>query len=139
MTASEVAFVLLEMAGRRCAIPCEHVLEIIPAVKLTSLPDAPEAVLGVLNLRGEVVPVVDVRARLGERELAAYQHVVIVRAGDRLVGLAADEVLDVQRVAEPAIRRPGDLTGGGGPGIAQLGGEMVVILDPRSVLDAEAV
>jgi purine-binding chemotaxis protein CheW len=119
------------MGGRACAIACEHVVEIIPRVLLSQVPNAPPGVLGVINLRGKVVPVVDVRARIaGTTELSAYQHLVIVTGSSRLIGVAVDDVHDVVTVPAAAIENPGELGDARGPGIARIGDELVLVLGP---------
>jgi purine-binding chemotaxis protein CheW len=119
------------MGGRACAIACENVVEIIPRVLLSQVPDAPPGVLGVINLRGKVVPVVDVRARIaGITELSAYQHLVIVTGSTRLIGVAVDDVHDVVTVPAAAIETPGELVDAHGPGIARIDDELVLVLGP---------
>ena len=134
------ALVLVRMAGRPCAIPCEHIIEVVPRVALSELPDAPACVLGIINLRGRVVPVVDVRAKLaGKAEdfvLPAYQHLVIVQAGAKAIGLAVDEVEEVRSVAAESVEKPGELAGGGGPGVVRIARELVLVVGPEDVLHA---
>lgn len=132
MDPGALSLVLVRMGGRACAIPCEHVVEIIPRVLMSHVPDAPAEVLGVINLRGRVVPVVDVRGRLaGHGEAAAFQHLVILRAGARQLGVAVDEVVDVVSVAAVDVEMPGDLTGVRSPGVVRVGDELVLVLGPE--------
>lgn len=125
--------VLTRMGGRPCAIPCEHVVEIIPRVQLDHVPDSPAEVLGVINLRGRVVGVVDLRARLSQqRPLPFYQHLVIIRGQTgKLVGLAVDEVRDVVTVPAQAIEKPGDLAGVRSPGVVRIENDLVLVLGPE--------
>jgi purine-binding chemotaxis protein CheW len=83
------------------------------------VPGAPPALRGVLNVHGAVVPVVDVRARLGlpSRPLGADAHLVLARAGDRLVALEVDRVLEIREVAEADVE-PRGAWGGGSPLVA---------------------
>jgi purine-binding chemotaxis protein CheW len=133
--AAELSLVLVRMGGRACAIPCEDVVEIIPRVLLSHVPDAPPEVVGVINLRGRVVPVVDARARLagpeGDARALAYQHLVIVRAGSRQLGVVVDEVVDVVGVAAGDVEMPGDLAGLRSPGVVRVGEELVLVLGPE--------
>lgn len=135
MSAS-IGLVLVTMAGRPCAIPCTAIVEIIPRVNLSPLPDAPSGVLGVINLRGRVVPVVDVRARLAQVDKApdGYQHLVIVHAQDRQVGLAVDEVQDVVNVLETEIEHPGELAGTRTHGVVRVDDKLVLVVEPEDVL-----
>jgi purine-binding chemotaxis protein CheW len=76
---------------------------------VTKLPEAPRDVMGVLNLRGKIVPVFDLRTRFGleTKPIDASTVVVVLRltglVGDRIVGICVDGVSDVQNVATDAI------------------------------------
>jgi purine-binding chemotaxis protein CheW len=134
-----MALTLVRMGGRACALPCEYVVEVVPRVKLGGLPDAPHQVLGVINLRGRVVTVFDVRARLSGSPpgaLSPYQHLVIVNAGERQLGLAVDEVSDVRNVDPSTIERPNGVLGRGGAGIVRIDQELVLVVSPEDVLHA---
>ncbi|UQA56486.1 chemotaxis protein CheW [Polyangium aurulentum] len=131
------SLVLTRMGGRPCAIPCEHVVEIIPRVQLDHVPEAPPEVLGVINLRGRVVPVIDMRARVSKRtNLPVYQHLVIVRAQNKQIGLAVDEVRDVVTVPDEAIEKPGDMAGVRSPGVVRIEDDLVLVLGPEDAYHA---
>lgn len=89
----------------RYALPLAAVERIVRAVEITPLPKAPRIVLGVINVEGGVIPVVDVRRRFGlpERELRLEDRFIIARAGRRLVALVADEVAGVRACAPRAL------------------------------------
>mgnify|MGYP001586789213 FL=1 len=96
----------------RYALPLWDVVEVLPAVALTTLPMAPAIVEGVIDVRGRLVPVLDIRARfrLPARQMDLADHLVLARAGLRTVALRADEAiellhLDAQDVEpiEPAV------------------------------------
>jgi purine-binding chemotaxis protein CheW len=131
-----LSLVLVRMGGRPCAIPCERVVEIVPRVNLDHIPDSPPEVLGVMNLRGRVVPVMDVRARVAGRAVdsSRYQHLVVVQCGERQVGLPVDDVHNVVQVSPSAIEKPGDLTGVQGPGVVRIEDEMVLVISPEDVI-----
>lgn len=103
---------LLEFAveAQRYAIPVRDVVEIVRAVAVTPLPAAPAIVEGVIDLRGQVVPVLDMRARFGlpPRPVDPSQHFIVARAGERLVVIRVDEAAKVSRVnlddVEPIAR-----------------------------------
>lgn len=139
MTAS-VGLVLVRMGGRPCAIPADAIVEVVPRVLLRQVPNAPQEVLGVMNLRGKVVTVIDVRARFSDSADAPppYQHLVIVERGGQHVGLAVDDVLEVLIVPEDAVERPGDLTGVPGPGVVRIENDLVVVLQPQDVMHARS-
>lgn len=100
----------------------------------TTLPSAPDYVLGVINLRGIVLPVIDLNARLGRGKTAADQKhvIVVVKAGERTIGLLVDAVSDILTVTTADIQPTPELARDGGAefvdGIAVLDSRMVTIL-----------
>ena len=83
--------------------------------KITPIPNAPMFVRGVMNLRGTVVPVIDLRARFSmtEKEYDQFTCIVVVNVGTRVVGLVVDTVSDVLNIPNDAIAdlRAGRLNG----------------------------
>jgi purine-binding chemotaxis protein CheW len=91
-------------AGRTCACELSVVREIIPHRKATRLPGTPPFVVGLINLRGSIVTVLDLGVRLGGTPVDVDRgSIVLVESGPRVVGLAVDELRDVQRVPRSAI------------------------------------
>lgn len=133
-----LSLVLVRMGGRPCAIPCSQVVEIVPRVNLDLVPDAPAAVLGVMNLRGKVIPVMDVRGHVSGRPTQgqSYQHLVVVQSGAKQVGLVVDDVHDVLEVGEQDIERPGELTGVKSPGVVRVESDMVLVISPEDIIHA---
>lgn len=89
-TPREVLLFLLE--GQRYGLPSGDVRELVRAARLTPLPRAPDVVEGLLNLRGELLPVLDLRRRfrLPPRPLSPVDHFIVARAGGRHVVLRVD-------------------------------------------------
>lgn len=100
-----VAFVV---DGQRFALALDAVERALPMLAVTPLPGAPPVVAGVVSLHGQVVPVFDLRRRLGRpaREPALTDHLLVARAGARRVALPVDEVLGVLAVDAAAITPP---------------------------------
>lgn len=86
----------------RCALELSTVERVYRAVAITPLPDAPNIVLGVVNVRGVVVPVVDIRRRfcLPEKGLTPDDRLIVVNSSGRLVVLVVDSVADVISCSE---------------------------------------
>ena len=99
------------LAGEEYGIDILSVREIRAWSRVTRIPQAPEYVLGVLNLRGTVVPVMDMRLRFGlPREgYGSDTVVVVVAVGERLFGIVADAVADVFDAPEDTIKPVPDL------------------------------
>jgi purine-binding chemotaxis protein CheW len=89
---------LFELAEQRCAVPLTSVIELTRACAVQALPSAPAFVLGVLNLRGSVVPVLDLRRRFGfaETALDPNDYFVFARVGERRVALRVDRLLGIE-------------------------------------------
>ncbi len=88
------SLVVFDVDGRRFGLGVSSVQRVLRAVALTPLPGAPDVVLGLVNVRGAVVPVFNVRRRLGipEREIRPSDHLLVVQAGPRTVALLVDAV-----------------------------------------------
>ncbi len=102
--AGEIAVVILEVASRRFGLPAEDVVRVLRVVAITPLPRAPEIVVGVVDLAGEILPVVDLRRRLGleTRPVRLSDVLVAARTGRRTVALLVDAAPDVVTTPPPA-------------------------------------
>lgn len=116
----EVAVVVTQLDGRRLALPLSHVLEVQRMVALTPLPKAPAVVEGVIDLRGQVVPVLDVRSRfdLPPSAPSLSDQLVIARAGERTVAIRVGSTVGVRAVPTRSL----DRTTTDIPGVAHVAG-----------------
>lgn len=91
------ALVTFALDRQRYAIRLADVRRSVRVVAVTPLPGAPEIVLGIVDLGGEVLPVIDLRSRFGHarRDVRLSDHLLIARAGTRWVALRVDETLGV--------------------------------------------
>jgi purine-binding chemotaxis protein CheW len=114
----DTQFVSFEIGGTSFLIPIDRVIEFRTWVEPTAVPHTPDYVRGIVNIRGEIVPIYDVAARLGKgaTDAGARHVVVIVRGQDgRSIGLLVDSVTDIveakseDMAAMPAIEG-GDAT-----------------------------
>jgi purine-binding chemotaxis protein CheW len=87
--------VVLSLDDHQYALPLSTVERVLPIVEITQLPNAPEVVAGVVNIRGSVMPVFDLRKRLElpQRELKLTDQLVIALTAKRTVGLITDQVV----------------------------------------------
>lgn len=106
--------------GRRYAVALPVVERIVRAVAITPLPQAPSMVLGIIDVAGQVIPVLDVRQRLRlpQRPIRPDDQLAIVRAARRRVTLVVDAVEGVAEAPAHALVRTADLT----PGVEYLRG-----------------
>jgi purine-binding chemotaxis protein CheW len=101
----QLVVLVFEVEGHRYAIDTDSVHEIVRAVSLVRLPRAPRVITGVINVRGEVLPVLDLRARFGlpARSLRLSDVFVIVETQRRRWALRADGANELMRVPRASI------------------------------------
>jgi purine-binding chemotaxis protein CheW len=114
----------------------EAVREIIPYRRATRLPGAPKYVQGLTNLRGTIVTVLDLGARLeADRAPVREGSIILATHGTRVVGVAVDEVMDVQAIAEePIASSAGDLPRGLVRGLGHLDDGVVVLVNIHALV-----
>ena len=128
------------IGDQRFALAAETVREVVRAVAIAPLAGAPRVVEGGVNVRGRVVPVLDLRARfaLPAQPLLPEEHLVLAMAGDRLVALRADEAEELAEVPDASVASPDALS----PtlrhiaGLAALPEGAIVIADLAAFLSA---
>lgn len=110
---------------------------------VTRVPKAPIFVEGVINLRGEIIPIVDLRKRFGlvVHEIGHESRVVIVEVNNNLVGMMVDAVVEVIRVNVSAVEMAPSITKGVDAyflsGVAKIGERLIILLDLERALSAE--
>jgi len=97
--------VVFTLGDRRYGLPLSAVDRIVRVVDVTSLPKAPDIVLGVVNVQGRVIPAINVRRRfrLPEREIALTDQMVIAHAARRPIALVVDSVTGVLEYSEQEV------------------------------------
>ena len=131
--------VIVELATRRYGIAVHQVQRVVRMVRLTPLPGAPVQVPGVIDLAGEIVPVVDLRVRFGHvpHAVRASDHLVIARAATRTVALWVDRVADLVEVAAPEPLPANTPDQPHIRGLARTADGLLVITDVDGFLSAE--
>ena len=137
---AEEQLVIFELANEVYGVDISRVQEIIRMTTITRLPRAPEFVEGVINLRGKVIPVVDLKKRFGLEggERTKASRIVVVDVGDHTIGMMVDAVSEVLRVAGGAVEPPSPVVttieSDYIRGIAKLEGRLIILLDLDKVL-----
>lgn len=122
-------------------ILCVH--EILRFPDMTRLPNTPDFIKGVINLRGNVIPVVDVRIRFGFPigEVTDLTRIIVIETNDKQVGLLVDNVHQVVRIPVASIDPPSDLIMGMSEdfisGIGRLKDRLIVILNMTNIIFLE--
>ncbi|MCH9038751.1 MAG: chemotaxis protein CheW [Chloroflexi bacterium] len=121
------------------------VREIIRMQKLTNIPQTPSYVKGVINLRGSVTPVIDLRKRLDlqVRDATTDTRIVVVDVGNQNIGIIVDQVTEVLRISSDAIEPTSAIVTATDSdyilGIAKLEDRLIILLDLESALCQEAL
>ena len=122
-------------------VPIGLVHEIVRVPEITAVPDAPDYIEGVINLRGKIVSVLDLRKRFG-KTAGAFQRgsrILVVEHKNRLAGMIVDAASEVLKIPESDIEpAPGIMLEGGLDCVTGLGkyqGRLIILLDVGKVLD----
>jgi len=130
-------FVVFRLHAREYALPVGQVVEVLHMVAMTPLPEAPAWLPGVIDLRGQVIPILDLRTRLGLRPQAPDLDtaIVVVDADGRILGLIADAVVEILTFPPESIAPPGALAGSTHTiaGVACVGGRLIMIFDVHAL------
>jgi len=97
--------VVFELSGEEFGVDIMQVSEIIPAPGITRIPQAPECVKGLINLRGKIIVVIDLNIRLGfsPKESDELSRIIIVEVGDTVIGMLVNSVKEVMRLPSSSI------------------------------------
>lgn len=140
--AQHAKYLTFLLEGETYALDIRHVREIIGMQKITSVPDVAPFIRGVINLRGKVIPVMDVRSRfnLPQRAYDGRTCIVVVHVGDWSVGLVVDTVSEVVDIPEEQIEPPPRVGGVESArflrGMGKLGDHVRLLLDAEELIGA---
>ena len=121
-------------------LPISMVREIIRVPDITAVPNAPAYIEGVINLRGRIIPVVDLRKRFGEKSFEPNKknRVVVVELETRAIGLIVNSASEVLRISPSEIEEPNNVFHEGEldyiTGVGKLKGRLVMLLDLNRIL-----
>jgi purine-binding chemotaxis protein CheW len=134
-------FLTFTLGDEEYGVAILNVQEIKGYAPVTPIPNTPDWVRGVLNLRGTIVPVIDLRLRLGmpPAEYGPFTVIVVLAVGTKVVGAIVDAVSDVLTIPESDVQQTPDLGAGAVDlrfvgGIAQAGEKLVILLDAEAIL-----
>ena len=138
----EVQLVSFLLGGEEYAVDIHLVQEIIRLQEITRVPEAPDFVEGVINLRGRVIPVLDLRKRFRLPQTAerTKMRIVVVSSGGRTIGLVVDGVREVLTLPLASVEPPPPVVSGIGrdylKGIGKRKGRLLILLDLERILTA---
>lgn len=138
-------FLTFSLGEESYGIEIKYVIEIIGIQKITQIPDLPEYVKGIINLRGKIIPVMDVRLRFKKepREYNDRTCVIVVDVRDVSIGLIIDTVSEVLTIPEEDIVEPPQMNKGYNnkyiKNIGKVGDDVKLLLDCEKMLTDEEI
>jgi purine-binding chemotaxis protein CheW len=136
-----VRLVVFTLHGQRYALEISRVVRVLHAVEITPLPKAPDIVLGAVNVRGEIIPVINLKKRFGlpDSPPALDDRLILAQTARRAVALLADAVTQVTERPEAEIINPVSVLPGLEylRGVVQLADGMTFIYDLDTLLSLE--
>lgn len=141
----EQQYLTFIMAGEEYGVDILAVQEIRGWEESTLIPNSPDYIKGVINLRGTIVPIMDLRSRFG-LELVDYSPVTVViilkfvgNSGDRVMGIVVDAVSDVYTISDSETRNTPELTEDKNSvfikGLVNINDKMIILLNVESLLN----
>jgi len=137
----ELHIVGFQVGRETYGVPITSLHEIVRVPEITAVPDAPEYMEGVINLRGKIVSVIDLRKRFGE-QLAApgrRNRILVVEHHGRLSGLIVDSASEVLKIPSTEIEPPPAVLQEGGltcvTGLGKYKGRLIMLLDMNKLLE----
>ena len=121
------------------------VREIVRVPEITSVPSAPDTVEGVINLRGKIIPVMDLRKRFGQLDMRPDKknRILVVELENKLVGLIVNAASEVLKIAPSEIEPPGTVFAEGESsyvtGVGKLKGRLIILLDINKLLQRSEI
>ncbi len=139
----ELQLVAFFLQGEEFAVDIQRVREVLKLPPITPLPQSLDFIEGVINLRGEVIPVIDLRKRfrLADAAKSEKARIIIVEIDEGMVGLIVDSVTEVLHLNPSAIEPPPRRLAGTRTefisGVGKLGDRLIIILHLEKILSAE--
>ena len=138
--ARELHIVGFRIGRETFGVPIAMVHEIVRVPDITAVPEAPDYVEGVINLRGKIVPVVDLRKRFGELEIESTRknRILVAEVDHKMVGLMVDAASEVIKLPEgdvepaPNVFEEGELNYV--TGVGKLNGRLIILIDLTRIL-----
>lgn len=133
--------VLFTVSGTRYALKLANVERVVRAVAVMPLPGAPKEIMGVINLQGRIIPVLNTRLRFGhqDRPIRLSDRFLIARGDNYTVALVADEVDPVVEVPEEMVTETRDIVPGLGQvdQVAKIEDQMITVLTAKDILQGD--
>ena len=136
----ELQIVGFRVGRETFGVPISLVHEIVRVPEITAVPEAPDYVEGVINLRGKIISIIDLRKRFGERQISPGKknRILVVEVDSKMVGLIVDAASEVLKVPETEIDLPPNIFEDGElnyvTGVGKLRGRLIIMIDLTKIL-----
>ena len=136
----ELHIVGFQVGRETYGVPITSLHEIVRVPEITAVPDAPDYLEGVINLRGKIVSVMDLRKRFGDKQatIKKSNRMLVVEHSRRLAGLIVDSASEVLKIPADAVEAPPAVFQEGGlnsvTGLGKVAGRLIVLLDMNKLL-----
>jgi purine-binding chemotaxis protein CheW len=140
---SSSQFVGFQLAGQAYAFRIEQIQEIVILDQVTRTPQVPDFCEGVSNLRGSIIPIINLRRLFGlePKPADSETRTIVVNVGERTMGCTVDLVSQVVRIPEDEIQPAPDMVTADGAdyiaGFARIDGGLIIVLDINALLDPD--
>ncbi len=137
-----MTLVIFSLKNVRYAVDVSRVEEVIPLPAITPLYNLPSSVCGIIDLRGNAVPIIDLRKRLGhgDHPYELDNDIIVIKVNGKIAGLIVDKVLSVIDIQEKQMIAPPDVIDGLDnryiASVAQMESELVLLLNLDNILTA---
>lgn len=145
ITSNEQQLVVFELAGESYGVDIGAVNAIIRMQKITESPGTPEFAAGVTDLLGSIIPVIDLRKRLGltASEVTRASRIVIVEASGQMIGIVVDAVTETMRLSCESVELPSPIVTSVDSayvrGVGKLENRLIILLDLAKILSGKTM
>jgi purine-binding chemotaxis protein CheW len=138
--AKDLHLVGFQVGRETFAVPIDLVHEIVRVPEITAVPDAPDYIEGVINLRGKIISVIDLRKRFGEKQITSTRknRVMVIEVEKKRVGLIVDAASEVLKLPQGDVDTPPNVFEEGDvnyvTGVGKYKGRLIILIDLTKIL-----
>lgn len=138
-----VQVVSFQLGSEEYGVDISQVQEIIRMVEITHVPRAPRFMEGVINLRGQLIPIIDLRTRFGMKRIDATKstRIIVTEIGSKRVGMVVDSVSEVLNIPIENVEEAPEMIAGVGTeyiqGVGKMNDRLIIMLDLTMVITGE--
>ncbi|WP_432736234.1 chemotaxis protein CheW [Maridesulfovibrio sp. FT414] len=143
LDAELIQLVTFSIGDEEFGVDILKVQEIIRTMEITKVPRAPKFVEGVINLRGKVIPIIDLRSKFGlkTKDHDQQTRIIVIEINDMIVGFVVDSVSEVLRIPASTVEPPPPVVSGMDSeyisGVGKLADRLLILLDLNRLLSSE--